>query len=146
MGAVLHCRPSPPTSHVPLLLASMLHVVIMGMLCLVIMCMLYSLIIAAMLYLVTIRAPAAGVHVVSCNRPTCLQVEPIVDERKKLNVQIQAHLPQVRQPGRPRSTGRQWVPCQAAQAVGGLVVCCRQHKQAVGVLSDSAGSGWCIIV
>jgi hypothetical protein len=26
-----------------------------------------------------------------------VQVEPIVDERKKLNVQIQAHLPQVRQ-------------------------------------------------
>jgi hypothetical protein len=26
----------------------------------------------------------------------CIQVEPIVDERKKLNVQIQAHLPQVR--------------------------------------------------
>jgi hypothetical protein len=34
------------------------------------------------------------------------KVEPIVDERKKLNVQIQAHLPQVR--GRHSGSGCVW--------------------------------------
>lgn len=40
------------------------------------------------------RVCHAHIHctVLCCNHAT--QVEPIVDERKKLNVQIQAHLPQ----------------------------------------------------
>ena len=29
------------------------------------------------------------------NARSCWQVEPIVEERKKLNIEIQAHLPQV---------------------------------------------------